>query len=490
MEKKANQTEIKVKTVVERPPVVAVLGHVDHGKTSLLDAIRQTKVAEKEFGGITQHIGAYQITYKGKKITFIDTPGHEAFSKMRARGAQVTDIALLVVAADDGVMPQTKESIAHIKAANVPLIVAANKIDLPGVDMNKLKQQLADNNVLVEEYGGDAVIVPLSAKTKQGIDDLLDMILLVTEMQEIKTDLSEEANGVVIESFLDKSRGPVATVLMKEGILKVGDTVKVQEIQGKIKAMVNDKGQSVKEALPSTPVEVLGLEKVPAVGEILKISRGGGVLVKPEAEQFKKRSFDLQLEDNIALILKTDVAGTLESIAAAIENIPSEKKVKFLLKETGDVNESDVLLAAASKALIIAFNVKVSVNAKRLSEEEKVFIREYKIIYDLLEEFKEGLVVKAQVKEVSVGKGKILALFTAKEGNVAGCRVEEGSFSINDTIKVLRGERELGRSKIKSLKQGSNNLSKVKSGEECGIILENNIDFAVGDIIESYQQKS
>lgn len=487
MKQTSEQVKVRVENKVERPPVVAVLGHVDHGKTSLLDAIRQTKVAEKEFGGITQHIGAYQIEFKGKKITFIDTPGHEAFSKMRARGAQATDIALLVVAADDGVMPQTKESIAHIKAANVPVIVAMNKIDLPGADLNKVKQQLAENQVLVEEYGGDVIAVPVSAKTRFGIAEILEMVNLVAEMQELKTDLSVPASGVVIESSLDKFKGPLASVLVKEGILKVADQVLAGETFGKIKAMLDDKGDSVKEAYPSTPVEVLGLESVPAVGEILRVTHGENNHQSSEEKVIERRGFEHQEEDQFRLILKTDVQGTLESIAGAIENITADKKLKFILKETGDVNESDVLLASAAKAIIIGFNVKLAPNVKRLSEEEKVFIKVYNVIYELLDELKEGLELEPVVKEVLTGKAQVLALFTAKEGKVAGCRVEEGNLSVGDKVKILRDTREVGVSKIKSIHAGKKVINKAKAGEECGLILVDKIDFAISDIIEAFK---
>lgn len=481
------QLKEKTQTKTLRPPVVAVLGHVDHGKTSLLDKIRKTKVAEKEFGGITQHIGAYQIEFKGRKITFIDTPGHEAFSKMRSRGAQATDIALLVVAADDGVMPQTKESIAHIKAAKVPLIVAINKIDLASADVQKVKQQLAQNEVMVEEYGGDVVSVPLSAKTGEGIDELLEMINLVADMQELKADLETEAEGVIIESRLDRFKGPVASVLVKKGILRVGDHLVVGEIGGKVKLMINDSGQPIKEALPSTPVEILGLEKVPRVGDVFRKTQ----LLPTKAEKLspEKRKFEFKVEEKqFRLILKTDAEGSLESIVAAIEKIPTDLEIKFILKETGDINESDVLLASSAKAILVGFNVKVSPNASRLAQEEKVLVRVYNIIYELLDELKEVIEGKVEInKEEIIGKAKIIALFGGGEGRIAGCRILEGAVSVGDKVRIIRGENEIGKAKVKSLRKVKEFINRVKASEECGMMLDPGIDFSVGDIIESYR---
>lgn len=466
--------------------MVAIMGHVDHGKTTLLDFIRKSKIAEKEHGGITQHIGAYQIEYKGKPITFVDTPGHEAFSAMRARGANVTDVAILVVAADDGVMPQTKESISHIKAAKIPMIVAINKMDAPGANVERVKKGLAENDTLVEGYGGDIVAVPISAKTGQGINELLEMINLVAEIAELKDESNQSFEGVVIESFLDKFRGPIATVIVKKGTLKIGDHVETQTSKGKIKALINSEGKQQKEAKVSEPVEILGLVRVPEVGELVKLE--GQVKIeeaKAESKLDRFAAIDKPKVTEINLVIKADVAGSLEAIAASLLRLGDEKnKVNIIHKETGEVNESDVLLAASTKAIILCFNVKISKEAEKLAEEEKVMVRSFNIIYELLDELKEGLEHLVESKKDKIlGKGEIIAVFDTSFGKIAGTRVLEGRLNKSDRIKILRGDEEVIATRIKSLRHKQEEINTAKEKEECGVLLDNDTNFEQGDII-------
>lgn len=466
------------------PPVVTILGHVDHGKTTLLDYIRKSHVAEKEVGKITQRMSAYQVEEKGKKITFIDTPGHEAFSQMRARGAKVTDIVVLVIAADDGVMPQTKESIAHIKAAKAPFIVAINKIDLPGINIDKVKKQLAEEDVLVEGYGGDVVVVPVSAKTGKGVPELLEMIHLVAEVSEIKKDTEGEFEGVVIESNIDKFRGVVAIIMVKKGTLKVGDKVYGETSSGKLKSLVDSSGKKIKEATVSTPVEILGLDKVPAVGDVLSTKTR-----EQRKEEQKKRDLDWTSkpkQSEINLIIKTDTAGSLEAVSNSIEAIKAEdQEVKFILKETGDINESDVLLAAATKAIIIGFNVKLQKPIEKIALEEEVNVRVYNLIYELLEELQEGLSALSESKKEKeiVGEAKILAVFETEEGKIAGGKITKGRINKSDTVEVKRGEKKIKETKIKSMKHKLSNINEAQEGEEFGIIFEDNVNFDKNDII-------
>ncbi|MCL5411120.1 MAG: translation initiation factor IF-2 [Patescibacteria group bacterium] len=489
-----NKKDETTKNLIVRPPVVTILGHVDHGKTSLLDAIRHTNVTAREHGGITQHIGAYQVEVNGRKITFIDTPGHAAFSQMRARGAIVTDIAILVVAADDGVMPQTKESIAHIKAANVPMIVAINKTDLETANIEKVKQQLAENEVFVEGYGGDVVTVNISAKTKAGISELLEMILLVADMQELKADPEASVEGVVIESSLDRFRGSVATILVQTGTLRTGGYVVIGKAKGKIRGMVGADGKPAKEAGPSTPVEILGLESVPDVGEKLLLQTA--VLSAKKDQEITKELAErpgLELlgqpeRVEIRIIIKADVAGSLEAISTAIEALETEtQKVKFIHRATGEISESDVMLAASTKALIIGFNVKTSIAASKLAEEEKVNVRVFNIIYELLDELKEGLeaLAKPKITEEVLGKATVIALFEAKGGKVAGCKMIEGAISKGNTIRVKRDQEEIGRSRIKSMRHLQEEISKTTDNMEFGLVPDAKLDFTIGDIIEA-----
>lgn len=481
MKKTKNETKH-----LTRAPVVTIMGHVDHGKTTLLDYIRKTKIAEKEHGGITQHVGAYQVDVKGKKITFIDTPGHEAFSAMRARGANVTDIVILIVAADDGVMPQTRESIAHIKTANVPVIVAINKMDAPGASLEKVKKGLATENVLVEGYGGDVVAVPVSAKTGQGVDELLDMINLVAEMAELKDESHTDFEGVVIESSLDRFRGPLASILVKKGKLTVGEQIFSDTASGKVKALINSSGENIKEATVSTPVEILGFVFVPAVGEVVR--KGQKPLDQSTQQPSKISPLDLLSKTDtteINLIIKADVAGSLEAIVAALNNLTSEShKVKIIHKETGEINESDVLLAASTKAIIIGFNVKIAKAAEKLAEEDKVMVRNFNIIYELIDELKEGieaLIISGQEK--ILGRGKIIAQFDTSHGQIAGTKITEGRLAKGDRVAIYRGEERLTEARIKSIRHLNNEISTAKENEECGILLTESLEFAIGDII-------
>lgn len=486
MEKKTHETK---KNKLLRPPVVTIMGHVDHGKTTLLDYIRKTKVAEKEHGGITQNISSYQITHDGNTITFIDTPGHEAFSAMRARGANVTDIAILVVAADDGVMPQTKESIAHIKAANVPMIVAINKMDLPGANVDRVKKGLTESGVLVEGYGGDVVTVPVSAKTGLGVDDLLEMIILVAEMAELKDESKEPFEGVVIESSMDKFRGPLSTILVKKGLLKIGDLIKTEKVSGKVKALIDSIGKQVKEATVSMPIEILGFEQVPVVGDIVKLSNNEAHTTRVETVlQAKKTALEKLASPEVTeinLVIKADVAGSVEAIVSSLESLGDEQhKINVIWKETGEINESDILLASATKAIVIGFNVKVSKPAEKLADEEKVMIRTFNIIYQLLDELKEGLdhLVDAK-KEQILGKGQIIAIFDTSYGRVAGTKITENRLTKNDRVHVYRDEERIGSTKVKSVRHLQNEVNSAKVGEECGILLEGSLQFAQGDII-------
>ncbi len=484
MEHKTKETK---KNTLKRAPVVTIMGHVDHGKTTLLDYIRKAKVAEREHGGITQHISSYQAEIGGQKITFIDTPGHEAFSAMRARGANVTDVAILVVAADDGVMPQTKESISHIKAAGIPMIVAINKMDLPGANIDRVKKGLSENEVLVEGYGGDVVTVAVSAKTGSGVDELLEMINLVAEIAELKDESNEPFEAVVIESSLDKFRGPVATILVKKGSVKVGDLVKTTDISGKVRALVGSSGDQLKEATVSMPVQILGLEKVPSVGDVLKLG-GKSEIVVSEKEINKKTALEKLAEPKVTeinIIVKADVAGSLEAITTSLEELGDEEhKVNIIHKETGEVSESDVLLAASTKSIIIGFNVKVSKAAEKLSDEEKVMIRTFNIIYQLLDELKEGLAMLVDAKKEQIlGKGNIIQVFDTSWGRVAGTKVTEGRLNRGDRVNLYRDEEKITSAKIKTIRHLQEEVNTAKEGLECGVLLEGKAEVAVGDII-------
>ena len=470
-----------------RPPIVTILGHVDHGKTTLLDFIRKSSVASSEHGGITQHIGAYQVEHEGKVITFIDTPGHAAFEKMRSRGAKVADIAVLVIALDDGVMPQTVEAIKHIQSANVSMIIAVTKIDLQGVDkkiqLEKIKKQLSDNKVLVEEYGGDVPIIPLSAKTGEGVDKLLEMIQLVSEMAEIKTDPEKLAELVVIESHLDKFKGPVATLLIRDGTLKKGMHIEVGGVKGKIKGMFDFNGSAVDSAGPSTPVEVLGLGGVPEVGAILDEGLKETQSLVDKLKQGETKT--------LKVIIKADKQGSVEAIEDALNKFNLEEKhVDIVSKGTGDISESDVELADSIRAIILGFNVKISPTAAKQAESAKVLVQTYNIIYELLDDLDdvvENMLKVTQVEEV-LGKATVLAEFPyGKNQKIAGSKILEGGFSKGNKIRVLRDGEIIGEGKIASLRKVKEEVTSVGKGNECGMIFDSEIDFLVGDTIEAYR---
>ncbi len=485
----------------QRPPIVTILGHVDHGKTTLLDFIRKSSVASKEHGGITQHIGAYQIdvqsglsTQHSPHITFIDTPGHAAFEKMRGRGAKVADIAVLVIAVDDGVMPQTVEAIRHIKEAGVSMIVAVNKIDLPGIDKNiqltKIKKQLSDREINLEEYGGDVPLVPLSAKSGEGIDKLLETISLVAELNELKGDPSTSAQGVVIEANLDKFKGPVATLLIRNGTLRRGDQIAIGGVKGKIRGMFDFNGKQVEAAGPSAPVEILGLESVPAVGATLGQESEGQKTKEAEVKSLVDRL--KQGESKILkVIIKADKQGSLEAIQTSLEKFNDEKQViEFIYSGTGDIGEENVKLAQVVGAIVIGFNVKVATTASKLAETEHVLIRTYNIIYELLEDVEEvvnTLLEVGQLEEV-LGKAEIIAEFPyGKNERIAGCRMVDGIIAKGQRIRVVREGQLVGETKLKSLKKVKEEVQKVEKGKDCGMLFDKPVEFQVGDTVESFR---
>ena len=500
-------TEEHVENLVKRPPVVTVMGHVDHGKTSLLDAFRKTNVVSSEAGGITQKIGAYQISFNGEKITFIDTPGHAAFTAMRARGAKATDIAILVVAADDGIMPQTIEAINHIKAANVPMIVAINKMDKAEANPDRIKQQLAENDVLPEEWGGSTILVPVSAKTGFGMDKLKETILLVAEMEELKANPKRMATGVVIEAELDKNRGPVATVLVQNGTLKVGDSIMSGITFGKVRAMFDENGKQIKSARPSTPVSVLGLNDVPSSGDnvyaveeslskqviqerIAKIkeeraSHTSGVTL----DGFMDRVHEGSLK-NLNIIIKADTQGSVEALKSTLITIRNEEaKVNIVHSAAGAVTESDVILAETTKSVIIAFNQKPVPKAKALAETQKIEIKEYKIIYEIVDDITKALTGMLTVKyeEKYIGMAEIRMVFKlSSAGKVAGSYVKDGKVTRNAIAKVKRGDEEIGVTTVESLKIVKDEKAEIAKGFECGIKLRDNLDIKENDIIEFY----
>ena len=496
-----------------RPPVVTVLGHVDHGKTTLLDAIRETNVVEGESGGITQHIGAYQIEKDGRKITFIDTPGHEAFTAMRARGAQVTDLVVLVVAADDGVMPQTREAIDHARAAGVPILVALNKMDRPSARPERVKQQLSDLDLTVEDWGGDVILVPVSAKLKQGIEDLLENILLVTEVANLRSNPDRPAVGTVIEGELDRHRGPLATLLVQAGTLHVGDALVIGTISGRIRAMLNDQGEMVKEVLPSMPAVVLGLSDVPEAGEVFEVvesERQAREIAAERAEEERlataqpARRKALSLDDlfsrfqegevtDLNLILKADVQGSLEPIASSVKQLGSDElKPKILHQGIGNVSESDVMLASASDAIILAFRVGADEAARRAASQDGVDIRHYEIIYKLIEDVEMALtgMLEPVFEDVVIGHAEVRAVFPIRHrGKVAGCYVTDGQVTRNAQVRVLRNEEELFDSHLASLKRFQEDVTEVRAGFECGISVAGFDDFEEGDILEFYTRQ-
>jgi translation initiation factor IF-2 len=492
-----------------RPPVVTIMGHVDHGKTSLLDAIRETKVAEGEAGGITQHIGAYTVSVRGKQVTFLDTPGHEAFTAMRARGAKVTDIVILVVAADDGVMPQTIEAIHHAKAAGVPLIVAINKIDKPGANPDRVKNALSEHGLISEAWGGDTIMVEVSAKQKTGLDQLLEMILLQAEVLELKADPHQLAKGAVVEAKLERGRGPVATVLVQSGTLHVGDVFVVGSFSGKVRALISHTGAKVQEAGPSIPVEVNGLPGVPSAGDVFQVVKDERVAREiAEDRARKQRAAELagagkvSLDDlfakiqegsvkELSLVIKADVQGSSEALAAAVEKLPTDMvKLKVIHNGVGGITESDVLLAAASNAIIIGFNIRPEPKASALAEKERVDIRLYTIIYDALNDIKaamEGL-LEPTLKERVLGRAEVRQVFTvSKAGTIAGSYVIDGTITrASAGVRVIRDNVVVYQGRLGSLRRFKDDVREVQQGYECGIGVENFNDVKTGDIIEAY----
>ena len=500
--------EDEPKDLKPRPPVVTVMGHVDHGKTSLLDAIRKTHVTKQEAGGITQHIGASIVNINGEKIVFLDTPGHEAFTSMRARGAQVTDLAILVVAADDGVMPQTVEAINHAKAAKVPIIVAVNKIDRPNANVDRVMQELTEYGLVPEEWGGDTIIVPVSALRKEGIDELLEMILLLAAIQELKANPNRRAVGTVIEAQLDKGKGAVATILVQKGTLRVGDMVVCGSASGRVRAMFDDKGKNIKKAGPSIPVAILGLSEVPHSGEILyavedeKTARYYAEKKKESIreEQLKatqKVSLDdlfdqIQLGEvkELNIIIKTDVRGTIDAIAQSLQKLEHEEvKVNIIHGGVGGITETDIMLASASNAIIIGFNVRPTLNALDIAKEENVDVRTYRVIYDAIEDIKSAIngMLDPEYKEEIIGRAEVRATFKVPNaGTVAGIYVQDGKITRNSMVRLLRNDIVIFEGKISSLKRFKDDVREVVAGYEGGLGLENYNDIKEGDIIEAY----
>ncbi|TCL40108.1 translation initiation factor IF-2 [Anaerospora hongkongensis] len=500
------EIEDEADTLVLRPPVVTIMGHVDHGKTSLLDAIRQTSVTSQEAGGITQHIGAYQVNYKNKKIVFLDTPGHEAFTAMRARGAKVTDIAILVVAADDGVMPQTIEAINHAKSANVPIIVAVNKMDRPGANPDRVKQQLSEHGLISEEWGGETIMVPVSAQQKTGLSDLLEMVLLVAEMQELKANPERSALGTIIEAQLDKGRGPVATVLVQKGTLRIGDTIIAGTAHGKVRAMVNDRGEKVKKAEPSMPVEVLGLSDVPQAGDILAVTDEKTARAVAEKRIAKKRTDEMQqmqkvtLDDifkqiqdgtlkDLNIVIKADVQGSIEALRQSLLALKNkEVRVNIIHAGVGAINESDVMLASASNALIMGFNVRPDANARKAAESEKVDLKTYRVIYEAINDVEAAMtgMLAPEYKEVIQGRLEVRKVISIPKAVVAGSYVLEGKITNSSQVRLIRDGVVVHEGKIDALRRFKDDVKEVATGYECGLSIEKFRDIKEGDIIEAF----
>ena len=503
-----DETEDKEEELKPRPPVIVVMGHVDHGKTSLLDAIRKTNVIEGESGGITQHIGAYQVEINSRQITFLDTPGHEAFTSMRARGAMITDIAILVVAANDGVMPQTIEAINHAKAAEIPIIVAVNKIDLPDANPEKVKQELMQYELVPEEWGGDTIFVPISAKQGMGIDNLLEMVLLEADVLELKANPTKQAKGTIIEAKLDKARGPVATMLVQRGQLDVGDTIIVGSTIGRIRTMKNAKGKSLKFAGPSTPVEITGLHSVPETGdtfyEVKDEKTAKHLIEKRKYEERQKtiaKSTAVTLDDlfskiasenlkQLNLIVKADVQGSVEALKQSLEKLSNEEvQVKVIHSNVGAVTETDVTLAQVSNAIIIAFNVRPEVIAKTIADKEEVEIKTYSVIYDAINDVEAAMkgLLDPVYKEVVIGNAEIRQIFKVSNvGTIAGCYVLNGKVSRNAGIRVIRDNIVIHDGKLISLKRFKDDAKEVDKGYECGLQIENYNDIQEGDNLEVY----
>ncbi|WP_396276410.1 translation initiation factor IF-2 [Haloimpatiens lingqiaonensis] len=492
----------------KRPPIVTVMGHVDHGKTSLLDAIRKSKVTSTEAGGITQHIGAYTVQLNDEKITFLDTPGHEAFTSMRARGAQITDIVILVVAADDGIMPQTKEAISHCKAANVPIIVAINKMDKVSANPDRVKQELTEYELIPEDWGGNTICVPVSAHTKEGIDELLEMVVLTSEMLELKADPKRSGKGTVVEAKLDKGRGPVATLLVQNGTLRTGDSIIVGSTYGRIRAMFDDKGKKIKSAGPSIPVEILGLSEVPEAGDkfnVVKDEKTARIMAEKRREKDREQrlhsSHKVSLEDlynqiqegtvrELDIIVKADVQGSVEAVKQSFEKLSTDSvKVRVIHGGVGAINETDVILATASTAIIIGFNVRPDGKASELAEKENVDIKTYRVIYDAIEDIKKAMVglLEPEYKEVVQGTAEVRQTYKVSNiGTVAGCYVLNGKITRNSKLRVIRDGIVIFESEIASLKRFKDDVKEAATGYECGIMVENFNDIKEGDLLEAY----
>ena len=496
--------------LVSRPPVVAILGHVDHGKTSLLDTIRRTQVADREVGGITQHIGAYQVEYQGNPITFLDTPGHEAFTSIRARGAKVTDIAVLVVAADDGLMPQTLEAINHAKAAEVPLVVAINKMDLPGADPERVKRQLSERELLVEDWGGDTISVDVSARTGDGINDLLENLLVVAEVAQLQANWDKPGRGAVIEAKLDRKRGPTATVLVQDGVVNVGDYIVAGKAWGRIKAIIDDHGRPAKTITPGSPGEVLGFNPIPEAGDqfAVVVNERAARAVIGEREKYQStqqgqaraltldqvvKQIDAGDVKELNLVLKADAQGSVEAVQQSLEDMTEEDaKVRILHSACGNVTESDVMLASASGAIIIGFNIGTETSAERLAERMGLEIRHYNIIYQLIEDVDRALrgMLDPVFTDVIVGKAEIRELFPARRGvQIAGCRVLEGRIARGATVRLLRDGQEIHETTIASMRHFRDEVNEMTAGTECGITLQGYNEMQEGDVLEAHRRE-
>ena len=509
IEELLKEDEENEEDMISRPPVICVMGHVDHGKTSLLDAIRKTNVTDREAGGITQHIGAYTVQINGQKITFLDTPGHEAFTAMRMRGANSTDIAVLVVAADDGVMPQTVEAINHAKAAGIEIIVAVNKMDKPNANIDRVKQELAEYELIPEEWGGSTVFAPVSAKTGDGINQLLEMILLTSEILELKANPNRQARGLVIEAELDKGRGPVATVLVQKGTLHVGDFISAGACHGKVRAMIDDKGRRAKEAGPSTPVEILGLSDVPNAGEVF-LAHENDKEARAYAETFIAQNKEKKLEETKAkmslddlfsqiqegnlkelnLIIKADVQGSVEAVKQSLLKLTNEEVVvKCIHGGVGAINESDVTLAATSNAIIIGFNVRPDATAKATAEREGVDIRLYRVIYQAIEDIEAAMkgMLDPVFEEKVIGHAEVRQIFKASAvGNIAGSYVLDGEFKRDCKVRITRDKDQIYEGTLASLKRFKDDVKEVRSGYECGLVFDGFDQIQEGDIVEAY----
>lgn len=510
-EEMINNVEEDESLLVERPPVVTIMGHVDHGKTTLLDTIRKTHVTEGEFGGITQHIGAYQVNVKGKKVTFLDTPGHEAFTAMRARGAQVTDLVIIVVAADDGVMPQTKEAVDHAKAAGVPVIVAVNKIDKPAANRERIVSEMSELGLMPEEWGGDTIYADISAKFGDGVNDLLETVLVVSEVYNFRANPNKLATGTVIEAKLDKGRGPVTTLLVQSGTLHTGDAIVVGTAFGRVRKMTDDRGREIKTALPSTPVEIIGLNDVPIAGDIFKAFDSekkarqiAETRLTKRIDQERNSSSAMSLEDlsrqieqgdiqEVNIIIKADVQGSAEAVRASMEKIDVQGvKVNVIRSTAGAITESDIMLASASSAVIYGFNVRPSANIRKKAEEEGVEIRLHNIIYKALEEMESAMkgMLAPVYEEVVIGQAEVRQIYkVSKVGTIAGCMVTDGSLKKECGVRLIREGVVIYTGKLGSLKRFQNDAKEVSSGFECGLTIENFNDIKVGDIIEAYEDQ-